>query len=254
MTKHLKRNCENFVSNIFTRAREAQIASSSGSDHQAESEPLKVRWVEAYFPFTSPSWELEVFWKGDWLEVLGSGIIRQEILNDAGVGGRSGWAFGVGVERIAMLLFDIPDIRLFWSRDPRFLEQFADPRRAPDGSISKAWRVNRFLPFSKHPAAPRDVSFWLRSTSSAAGGHSASQSAHDFHENDLMEVVRTEGGEWVEDVRLVDEFTHPKTGRRSVCYRIVYRSFERTLTTEEANEMHERIRQKIVEKLGVELR
>ena len=254
MTKHLKRNCENFVSNIFTRAREAQIASSSGSDHQAESEPLKVRWVEAYFPFTSPSWELEVFWKGDWLEVLGSGIIRQEILNDAGVGGRSGWAFGVGVERIAMLLFDIPDIRLFWSRDPRFLEQFADPRRAPDGSISKAWRVNRFLPFSKHPAAPRDVSYWLRSTSSAAGGHSASQSAHDFHENDLMEVVRTEGGEWVEDVRLVDEFTHPKTGRRSVCYRIVYRSFERTLTTEEANEMHERIRQRIVEKLGVELR
>ena len=254
ITKHLKRNCENFVSNIFTRAREAYAASSSSSGRESNNDPLKVRWVEAYFPFTSPSWELEVFWKGDWLEVLGSGVIRQEILNDAGVPSRSGWAFGVGVERIAMLLFDIPDIRLFWSQDKRFLSQFTDPQRNEDGSISKSWRVNRFQSFSKHPAAPRDVSFWLRSTSSSAGGHSASQSSHDFHENDLMEIVRTEGGEWVEDVRLVDQFTHPKSGRRSMCYRIVYRSFERTLTTEEANEMHERIRQRIVEKLGVELR
>jgi phenylalanyl-tRNA synthetase alpha chain len=210
--------------------------------------------VEAYFPFTSPSWELEVFWKGDWLEVLGSGIVKQEILNDAGVPIRSGWAFGVGLERIAMLLFDIPDIRLFWSQDQRFLSQFAAPKRAADGTIASDWRITRFQPFSKHPAAPRDVSFWLRSTSSSASGRPASQSSLDFHENDVMEIVRTEAGDCVEDVRLVDEFTHPKMGRRSMCYRIMYRSLERTLTNEEANEMHERIRQRLVEKLGVELR
>lgn len=254
MAAHLKRSCENFVGDIFTRAKAALIANNRESNLQEDNEPLKVRWVEAYFPFTSPSWELEIFWKGDWLEVLGNGIVKQEILNDAGIPTRSGWAFGVGLERIAMLLFDIPDIRRFWSQDQRFLSQFTAPKRAADGKIASDWRITRFQPFSKHPAAPRDVSFWLRSTSSSAGGRPASQSSHDFHENDVMEIVRTEAGDCVEDVRLVDEFTHPKTGRRSLCYRIVYRSLERTLTNEEANEMHERIRQQLVEKLGVELR
>lgn len=254
MSAHLKRSCENFVGDIFTRAKAALITNDPDSNPELGNDPLKVRWVEAYFPFTSPSWELEIWWKGDWLEVLGSGIVLQEILNDAGVPTRSGWAFGVGLERIAMLLFDIPDIRLFWSKDSRFLSQFTGPKRADDGTIASDWRITRFQPFSKHPAAPRDVSFWLRSTSSSAGGRPASQSSHDFHENDVMEIVRTEAGDCVEDVRLVDEFIHSKTGRKSLCYRIGYRSLERTLTNEEANEMHERIRQRLVDKLGVELR
>ena len=254
MSTHLKRSCENFVAEIFTRAKTASVLPPSERANEITNEPLKVRWVEAYFPFTSPSWELEVYWKGDWLEVLGNGIVKQEILNNAGVPFRSGWAFGVGLERIAMLLFDIPDIRLFWSKDPRFLSQFKAPTVSADGTITRDWQVSRFQPFSKHPSAPRDVSFWLRSTSSSAGGHPASASPHDFHENDVMEIVRMEAGDCVEDVRLVDNFTHPKTGRRSLCYRIGYRSLERTLTNEEANKMHERIRQRLVEKLGVELR
>jgi len=69
-----------------------------------------------------------------------------------------------------------------------------------------------------------------------------------------MELVRDVAGDNVEDVRLIDEFTHPKTGRRSMCYRVNYRSLEKTLTNEEANEMHEKLRQKLVETLGVELR
>jgi len=77
---------------------------------------------------------------------------------------------------------------------------------------------------------------------------------HDFHENDIMELVRDIAGDTVEDVRLVDEFVHPKTGRKSLCYRINYRSLERTLTSEEANDMHERIRKGVVERFGVELR
>lgn len=235
MAAHLKRSLEDVVVAIFTAAR----AAASGDAAAAAEEPLKVRWVEAYFPFTSPSWELEVFWQGDWLEVLGCGIVKQTILNNAGVSSRIGWAFGVGLERIAMLLFNIPDIRLFWSTDARFLSQFAEG--APPA---------RFVPFSKFPACYKDVSFWLRSSSSAAGG----QVARDFHENDVMELVREAAGNLVEDVRLVDEFTHPKTGRRSLCYRINYRSLERTLTNEEANELHEGIRKQLVEKLGVELR
>ena len=240
---HLKRSLENVVVGIFNAAKTA-----SDAEPAAANEPLKMRWVEAYFPFTSPSWELEVFWQGDWLEVLGSGIVQQSILNNAGVPHRVGWAFGLGLERIAMLLYSIPDIRLFWSTDSRFLTQFS--ASAP---------IKRFVPFSKYPACFKDVSFWLRTSSSAAGGASpvptpGSSTVALFHENDLMEIAREVCGDVVEDIRLTDEFVHPKTGRRSMCYRVNYRHLERTLTNEEANEMHERFRQQLVDKLGVELR
>lgn len=58
------------------------------------------------------------------MEVLGCGIMRQEILKNTGVTDRIGWAFGLGLERLAMCLYDIPDIRLFWSTDSGFLNQF----------------------------------------------------------------------------------------------------------------------------------
>ena len=257
---HLKRSLEDMVVTIFNAAKSASDAT------QTENEPLKIRWVEAYFPFTSPSWELEVFWQGDWLEVLGSGIVSQPILNNASVPNRVGWAFGLGLERIAMLLYSIPDIRLFWSKDERFLSQF-----------NEGGPITRFVPFSKYPACFKDVSFWLRSTSNAAGGaapvhplNPAQQTVTEpssgvvppavpapsfsFHENDVMEIAREVGGDLVEDVRLVDEFAHPKTGRKSMCYRINYRSLERTLTNEETNEMHEWLRTLLVKRLGVELR
>ena len=241
MATHLKRSLEDVVVTIFTATRAA--AAAAGDTAASTQEPLRVRWVEAYFPFTSPSWELEVLWQGDWLEILGCGIVKQSILNNAGVSSRLGWAFGLGLERIAMLLFSIPDIRLFWSSDRRFLSQF-----------SAARPIQRFVPFSRHPACFKDVSFWICSTSSGAGGQAAHASTRDFHENDVMELARDVAGDLVEDLRLVDEFVHPKTGRKSLCYRINYRSLERTLTNEETNELHEKFRQQLVEKLGVELR
>ncbi|KAF2114693.1 hypothetical protein BDV96DRAFT_613281 [Lophiotrema nucula] len=244
MGAHLKRSLEDVVVAIFNAAKSAAADAGETPDTPAD-EPLKVRWVEAYFPFTSPSWELEVYWQGDWLEVLGCGIVKQSILDNAGVPNKLGWAFGIGLDRIAMLLYWIPDIRLFWSTDPRFLSQFSST--AP---------IQRFVPFSKYPACFKDVSFWLRSSTSAAGGLSrnATTTSHDFHENDVMEIARDVCGDLVEDVRLVDEFVHPKTGRRSMCYRTNYRSLERTLTNEETNELHGRFCQQLVEKLGVELR
>lgn len=236
---HLKRSLENVVVEIFSRAR---AASKDGG----VSEPLRVRWIEAYFPFTSPSWELEILWQGDWLEVLGCGVVKQSICADASVPEQLGWAFGIGLERIAMLLFEIPDIRLFWSQDTRFLSQFTGV--ADDLSLLK-----RFVPYSKHPTCYKDVAFWLRSTSNAAGGGTRANT-QDFHENDIMEIVRDIAGDSAEDVRLVDEFTHPKTGRKSLCYRINYRSLERTLTNEEANGLHEDVKEALVKKMGVELR
>ncbi|TVY47100.1 Phenylalanine--tRNA ligase, mitochondrial [Lachnellula occidentalis] len=239
---HLKRSLELVVVEIFSRAKKAAIAANPNF----VDEPLRVRWVEAYFPFTTPSWELEIFWQGDWLEVLGSGVVKQDIMEKAGVPSQVGWAFGMGLERISMLLFEIPDIRLFWSQDERFLGQFKGVSENMD-------KLKRFVPFSKFPACYKDVAFWLRSSSSSAGG-GIRANAQDFHENDIMEIVRDIGGDAVEDVTQVDEFTHPKTGRKSLCYRINYRSLERTLTNEEANEYHERVRTELVNKLGVELR
>ncbi|KAJ6096459.1 hypothetical protein N7486_007205 [Penicillium sp. IBT 16267x] len=234
---HLKRSLERMVIKVFTEGSKAAAASSGG----AAPEPLKVRWVEAYFPFTSPSWEMEVFWQGEWLEILGCGVIKQDLLINSDVPNRVGWAFGLGIERIAMLLFNIPDIRLFWSRDERFLSQF------------RAGTITRFEPFSKHPACYKDVAFWLP-PAAVTGGSSAAGGGVPFHENDVMEIVRGIGGDLVEDVTCIDEFTHPKTGRKSMCYRINYRSLERTLTNEEANEMHDKVRAKLVGDHGVELR
>ncbi|MCJ1400287.1 hypothetical protein MMC11_003491 [Xylographa trunciseda] len=237
---HLKRSLEDVVVEIFSKAKEATLA-ADGIKSEVE-EPLRVRWIEAYFPWTSPSWELEVFWQGDWLELLGCGIVKQDLLNNSGVPTKLGWAWGIGLDRVAMLLYGIPDIRLFWSLDERFLSQFSSNKP-----------VSRFVPFSKYPACYKDVAFWLRSSSSSAGGGIRSN-AQDFHENDVMEIVRSVAGDLVEDVKLFDQFSHPQSGRKSLCYRINYRSLERTLKNTEVNKLHNSVRSKLVEEMGVELR
>lgn len=258
VAQHLKLSLERLVDRIF-EASQASLPSSARS-----SAPLQARWIEAYFPFTSPSFELEVQWNGEWLELLGSGVVQQPILDRAGLNNHIGWAWGLGVERFAMLLFGIPDIRLFWSTDPRFLKQFTQ------GKITK------FEPFSKYPACYKDIAFWINpvpaggspigaespSTSgvAAAAGGDATKAAPSqtqpaaFHENDIMEVVRDVGGSLVEDVKLVDEFVHPTSGRKSLCYRINYRSLERTLTNDEVNRMHDEVAARMAAQFPVELR
>jgi len=240
---HLKRSLELMVVEIFSRAK----AAAARQDPNYVDEPLRMRWVEAYFPFTSPSYELEVYYAGDWLEVLGSGVSKQEILADAGVPSQLGWAFGIGLDRIAMLLFKIPDIRLFWSQDERFLSQF----RGVSDDLDK---LKPFVPFSKYPFCYKDVSFWLPHMSPAGGNTATAAATHDFHENDVMEIIRDVAGDIVEDVRLSSEFTHPTTGRRSMCYRINYRSLERTLTNVQTNQLHSLVCTALTERLGVEIR
>ena len=177
---------------------------------------VECRWVDAYFPFTDPSIELEIFFNGEWLEVLGCGVMQQKILDQNYGEGKKAWAFGLGIERLAMILFDIPDIRLFWSGDERFLKQF----KAGDLSA-------KFKSFSKFPPCNKDVSFWI---------------SDDFTENNLCETVRGIAGDIVEEVKLIDEFTNPKKGKTSHCYRIVYRSMERSLTDEEINSVQDDVR------------
>ncbi len=91
----------------------------------------KIRFRPSYFPFTEPSAEVDVLFKKasgetDWLEMLGCGIVNPAVLRNVGIDPESysGYAFGVGIERIAMVVHGIPDIRMFYENDLRFLEQF----------------------------------------------------------------------------------------------------------------------------------
>lgn len=90
---------------------------------------IEMRFRPHFFPFTEPSAEVDISWKGGkkhWLEIMGCGIVHPKVFEAAGYpkGKYTGLAFGLGVERIAMLKHGIPDIRLFFQNDKRFLEQF----------------------------------------------------------------------------------------------------------------------------------
>lgn len=97
---------------------------------------VKVRFRSSYFPFTEPSAEVDmscIFCKGEgcrvcsntgWLEVLGCGCVSENVFKAVGYENVSGYAFGLGVERFAMLAYSVPDLRAFFESDLRILEQF----------------------------------------------------------------------------------------------------------------------------------
>ena len=88
----------------------------------------KMRFRPSYFPFTEPSAEVDI-WnseRGTWMEILGCGMVDPKVLENVGYNSKiwKGYAFGMGIERIAMLKYGVNDIRLFYSGDIRFLDQF----------------------------------------------------------------------------------------------------------------------------------
>ena len=91
-------------------------------------EKCKMRWRPSYFPFTEPSAEVDIWdnQRNQWMEILGCGMVDPEVFNNVGYDTNNlhGYAFGMGVERIAMLKHSIDDIRLFYNGDIRFLRQF----------------------------------------------------------------------------------------------------------------------------------
>ena len=112
-------------------------------DHFARSmfgPEVKTRSRPSYFPFTEPSAEVDmscticggsgctVCKHSGWVEIMGCGMVDPAVLTDCGIDPEvySGFAFGMGVERIAQLTYRVPDLRLYWENDVRFLEQFAD--------------------------------------------------------------------------------------------------------------------------------
>lgn len=185
------------------------------------------RFKEDYFPFTHPSFEVEVMFRGKWLEILGCGVVQPAILENCRLGGRTAWAFGLGLERIAMILYNIPDIRYFWTDDERFHSQFKNDE------------IFEFQPYSKYPPVTRDIAFWVN---------------EKFNHNGFCEIVREKGGDLIETVEIKDKFTNEKTGKSSVCYRIVYRSNDRSLTSEEINVIQEDLKTELISEYEVEIR
>ncbi len=95
-----------------------------------EDENLKTRFRPSYFPFTEPSAEVDIatdlFGDGRWIEVLGCGMVHPDVLKNVGIDPEeyTGLAFGLGVERLAMLRYNVKDLRQFFENDLRFLQQF----------------------------------------------------------------------------------------------------------------------------------
>jgi len=86
----------------------------------------KVRFRCDFFPFVEPGVDMSIDWNGNWIEILGAGMVHPKVLENAGYDSSkyTGFAFGMGPERISMLRNEIPDIRHFFSNDLRFLTQF----------------------------------------------------------------------------------------------------------------------------------
>jgi phenylalanyl-tRNA synthetase alpha chain len=96
-------------------------------------EDVELRFRPSYFPFTEPSAEVDVWWAdddadggGQWMEILGCGMVHPNVFDAVGVDAEryTGYAVGMGVERMAMLRHGIDDIRVFYENDIRFLQQF----------------------------------------------------------------------------------------------------------------------------------
>ncbi len=91
-----------------------------------ERDDLQVRFRPSFFPFTEPSAEMDMSWNGGWLEIGGCGMVHPNVLKNVNIDSEKylGFAFGLGVERLAMLRYGVADLRMFYEGDLRFLKQF----------------------------------------------------------------------------------------------------------------------------------
>ena len=193
-------------------------------------ENVKYRFNEDTFPYTHPSIEMEIERGGKWLEVLGAGVVKGTVLKNLGVDPEvyNGWAFGFGLERLAMISMELPDIRLLWSDDERVKKQLK--------------LDNKFKEVSKFPGIIRDISFVVDKS---------------FTPNDYYDLVRDLGKDLVEEVKLIDTFTSVEkfgADRISYTFRVSYRSNERTLVSVEVDTIQNMLYQETKNRFNAEVR
>ncbi|MBI2630603.1 hypothetical protein HYW73_00065 [Candidatus Nomurabacteria bacterium] len=178
---------------------------------------VKYRLNKDTFPYTDPSLEMEIDIDGKWVEVVGCGVVKGSVLEKLGVDSSNytGWAFGFGLERLAIASMELPDIRLLWSDDQRVKNQLK--------------LGQKFAEVSKYPPAIRDISFVVK---------------NDFVPNDYFDFVRELAPGVVEQVELLDKYENTGkfgAGKISYAYRITYRSLDKTLTSEEVDVLHKKL-------------
>jgi phenylalanyl-tRNA synthetase alpha chain len=222
-----------------------------------------------YFPFTHPSFEVEVLHEGKWIEILGCGIVQPRILEACAPDNNAlysdlesktlkrGWAFGIGLDRLAMILFKIPDIRLMWVEDEKFTSQF------------EAGQITQFAPYSVLDPLEKDTSFWIPEDQ-IEHKPDTDETDEDYYEgyrwkneNDMSDQIREVANathpDIVESVTLFDQFYHPKTQRLSRAYRLKYSVPDPSMKngsefTAMVNALQSDIVRAISEKLGVTIR
>lgn len=192
---------------------------------------VNYRFLEDTFPFTDPSTQIEIQQGDKWLEIVGAGVVHKQVLRNLNIDPEiyNGWAFGFGLERLAMIKNNIQDIRIFWSDDKRITSQFKDIN-------------SQYKEVSKFPMTYRDISFVVSKETSL---------------NNYYEIIRDCAGDLVEEVETLDKYENiEKFGADKISYtfRIVYRSPERTLTNEEINIIQDTIRTRTVTDLSAVLR
>ncbi|HUV80906.1 MAG TPA: hypothetical protein VMW21_00065 [Patescibacteria group bacterium] len=191
---------------------------------------VKWKFIPDTFPYTVESLEMDIKFNGKWMEVNGAGLVHPQVLKNFGLDPEiyNGWAFGFG-DRLAMIKMEIPDIRILWSNDPRITGQFKNIN-------------SKYKEVSKHPAATRDISFIINK---------------NVNLNNYYEIIRDCAGNLIEEVKLLDSYENEKKfgqGKISYTFRITYRSPERTLESQEINEIQEKIRGKTEKELKAVLR
>lgn len=244
VVRHLQRTLEDLMRFLFTCAGQRDI---------------EVSWdyKNAYFPFTSPSLELYVKAPNNntWIEMVGCGQIHQKIIQatqpifasppdssaaeepDAAPAAASssslsssspcvylyytcGWAFGIGLDRLAMSLCSIPDIRYLWTTDPRFRRQF------------NTGTLRTFRPYSNCPPVFKDISFFVPSPDD--------DDDDDFQATAFFDICREEAGDLLESVEHTDVYQLPD-GRVSWTYRLTYRALDHNLRNDYVNKLQYKI-------------
>ncbi len=194
-------------------------------------EQIEYRFHDETFPYTHPSTEIEMKKGNDWVEILGSGVVKGSVLEKLGVDSNiyNAWAFGFGLERWAIMSMELPDIRLLWSGDERVRKQLQLGQKYTD--------------VSKYPPVVRDISFIV---------------ASDFTPNNYFDLIReTVGEDMLEEVKLIDKYEDAKkfgADKVSYAYRIVYRSREKTLTNAEVDALHKKLELATKDVYGAQVR
>ncbi len=189
---------------------------------------VNFRFLDDTFPYTDPSLQIEVELNGKWIEIMGGGMTKQSVFKKFGVEGYNAWAFGFGLERLAIISMELPDIRLLWSADERVKKQLH--------------MGTKFTEVSKYPPIIRDISFIVPKT---------------FAPNNYFDLVRDIAGDLVEQVELIDEYANDEkfgADKKSYAYRITYRSSDRTLTNEEVDVLHKKIEEGTAKEFGAVVR